>query len=104
MPPEDRHAVYWPRSERQVQRKTLARRPASLDGKTVGFLWDVLFRGDEVFEILKEGLRARFPAIRFVDWQAFGNTHGTDERAVVAAIPAKLALHRVDAIISGMAA
>ena len=101
---EGRFTVYWPRSERQTQRKALARRPASLEGKTVGFLWDVLFRGDEVFAILEEGLRERFPNMRFLDWREFGNTHGSDEREVIGALPARLEALGVDAVVSAMAA
>ena len=65
-------------------------------------LWDYVFRGDEVFEFLEQGLAARFPGVRFVSWREFGNTHGSDEREVVASLPAKLKANGVDAVISGM--
>jgi hypothetical protein len=87
-----------------VKGKRLAARPASLDGKTVAQLWDYLFRGDEAFAILEEGLRERFPGIRFVSWRELGNTHGSDERAVIAALPQRLKELKVDAVISAMAA
>ena len=41
--------------------KPLAPRVDTLEGKTVAQLWDDLFRGDEVFALLEEGLKARFP-------------------------------------------
>ena len=78
--------------------------PPQLDGRTVAQLWDFLFRGDEVFALLEEGLRERFPNVRFVSWREFGNTHGTNEREVVQALPARLRERGVDAVISGMAA
>jgi hypothetical protein len=38
-----------------------------------------------------------------VSWREFGNTHGRDEREVVAALPERLKALGVDAVISGMA-
>jgi hypothetical protein len=98
------YEVYWPRAARQVKRKTFAPRPSTLDGKTVAQLWDFLFRGDEVFALLEEGLRARYPGIRFVSWREFGNTHGNNERAVIRELPQRLRALGADAVVSGMAA
>jgi len=94
--------VLWPRSPRQVKKKALAPRLASLEGKTVAQLWDFLFRGDEVFLALEEGLKARFPGVRFVSWREFGNTHGKDERQILASLPQRMRELGVDAAISGM--
>ena len=96
--------VVWPRSPRQVKHKKLARRLPTLEGKVVAQLWDYLFRGDEVFETLEQGLRERFPDVRFIGWREFGNTHGSDEREVMAALPERLKSLGVDAVISAMAA
>jgi|SRR5690349_3996029 hypothetical protein len=98
------YAVYWPRAARQVKRRPLAARPPSLEGRTVAQLWDFLFRGDEVFALLEEGLEARFPGVRFVSWREFGNIHGSDERAVVKALPERLRELGADAVITGIAA
>jgi hypothetical protein len=97
------YEVLWPRAARQVKRQALAPRLDTLKGKTVAQLWDFIFRGNEVFDALEEGLKARYPDIRFVSWREFGNTHGSDERQVVAAIPQRLKALGVDAVISGMA-
>ena len=40
--------------------------------------------------------------MQFVSYDEFGNTHGGDEREVVAALPAQLKELEVDAVISGM--
>jgi hypothetical protein len=96
------YEVYWPRSQRLSQIRPLARRLDTLAGKKIAFLWDFLFRGDEVFAVLEEELKARFPGMSFVDWREFGNTHGTDERKVVAALPERFQALGVDAAISGM--
>ena len=96
------YQVVWPRSERTVAFKNMAPRHASLAGKKVALLWDNVFRGDEIWEILKPELSARYPGISFVDHDVFGNTHGHDEHEVVAAIPGKLRELGVDAVVSGV--
>ncbi len=96
------YEVMWPRSPRQMQVRPLAKRLATLEGKTVAQVWDYLFRGDEIFEFLEEGLKVRFPGVRFVSWREFGSTAGKDERAVVTALPQRFKELGVDAVISGM--
>jgi hypothetical protein len=96
------YEALWPRTPRQAKVKALAPRLDTLEGKTVAQLWDYVFRGNEVFEVLEQGLKARFPGVRFVSWREFGNTHGHEEREVVAALPGKLKAMGVDAVISGM--
>ena len=97
------YEVYWPRAERQQKRKALAPRLETLEGKTIAQVWDFIFRGDEIFETLEEALKARYPGIRFVSWREFGNTHGKDERKIVAGLPDRMKALGVDAVISGMA-
>lgn len=53
------YEVYWPRTARQVRRKSLAPRLSTLDGKLVAQLWDFLFRGDEVLALLEEGIKGK---------------------------------------------
>jgi hypothetical protein len=94
--------VVWPRSPRTAELVTLAPRPASLEGKRIAFIWDYLFRGDEIFRLLEEGIRGRYPGARFASWREFGNTHGSEEHAVLSALPGRLEELGVDAAISGM--
>ena len=96
------YEALWPRSPRQAKVKALAPRLDTLEGKTVAQVWDHVFRGDEVFEFLEQGLKERYPGVRFVSWREFGNTHGSEEREVVASLPAKFRSMGVDAVISGM--
>jgi hypothetical protein len=96
------YEVVWPRSHRTVGVRPLAPRLATLEGKKVAQLWDFLFRGDEVFSVLEEGMTERFPGIEFVSWREFGNTHGEDELKIMAGLPARLKQMGVDAVISGM--
>lgn len=98
----NQYEALWPRSPRQVGVKPLARRLDTLNGKTVAQLWDYVFRGDEVFALLEEGLKKRYPDIRFVSYKEFGNTHGSDEREVLNALARKFKELKVDAVVSGM--
>jgi hypothetical protein len=97
------YRAVWPRGRKLGEVTDLAPRLAGLEGKTIGELWDDLFRGDEIFPILEEELRRRFPGVRFVRYDAFGSTHGADEQRVLSELPDKLKRYGVDAIISGMA-
>ncbi len=98
-----RYDVLWPRGQRQIGVLSPAPRLDDLNGKTVAQLWDFLFRGDEIFALLEEGLTRRYPDIRFVSWREFGSTHDQDERATLGALQAKFREQQVDAVISGMA-
>ncbi len=98
----DSNAVYWPRGAKTNKAKPLAPRVTSLEGKTVAFLWDYLFRGDEIFPIVQRELSARFPGMRFIGYAEFGSTHGEDEREILASLPERLKTLGVDAVVSGM--
>jgi len=97
------YRAVWPRGARTMHATDVAPRLTSLEGKTIGQLWDDLFRGDEIFPILEEELSLRFPGVRFVRYDTFGSTHGRHEQRVLAELPEMLRRHEVDAVISGMA-
>ncbi len=96
------YEVIWPRSPRGVQHRRTADRLESLDGRRVAFLWDYLFRGDELFPVLADQLRTRFPSVEIVDYEVFGNLHGADEKERVGRLPDDLRNRGVDAVVSGM--
>lgn len=99
---EPTYDVVWPKSPLGVQSRELAPRLETLDGKRVAFLWDYLFRGDELFPVLHDQLVERFPSIEILNYDVFGNTHGGDEREMIAALPSVLQDHGVDAVVSGI--
>lgn len=102
-PSDDGHyAVVWPRSAKTVELTDLAPRLDTLNGKKIAFLWDYLFRGDEIFPVVEKALSARFEGITFVDYETFGTTHGAGEQEVLAGLGAQLRELEVDAVISGM--
>ena len=83
--------------------RPVAPRLETLAGKTIGQLWDDLFRGDEIFPVLETALTERFPGVRFVGYRTFGSTHGAEEHEVLRDLPARMREHGVDAVVSGMA-
>jgi len=99
---EQTYDVVWPRSPRGVQRRRRAARLDSLAGKRVAFLWDYLFRGDELFPVLERELAARIADIEVLGYDVFGNLHGADEKARVGRLPDDLRSRGVDAVVSGM--
>ena len=96
------YEVLWPRSPRQQKVRALAKRPDTLNGKTIAQVWDYLFKGDQIFALLEEGLKHRYPDVKFISWKEFGSSAGKDEREVVAALPKRFKELGVDAVISGM--
>ena len=97
------YEVVWPRGERKLTVRPLAKRLDSLKGKTVAQLWDYLFAGDEVFNVLEEKLRAQFPDVKFISWREFGSTHAVNEKELLASLPQRFKELGVDAAISSMA-
>ena len=96
------HAVYWPRGRTTVSAQPLAPRLDTLEGKTIAFLWDYIFRGDEIFPMIEAQLQQRFPNMRFIGYDEFGSTHGDEERTILQGLPERLKALKVDAVISGM--
>ena len=96
--------AYWPRGARRVTTKQLAPRLDTLEGKRIGFAWDYVFRGDVMFAEIEQQFSERYPGISFVGYDEMGNIHGSNERAVVAALPGRLKALGVDAVIIGVAA
>ena len=78
-------------------------RPAP-GGRRVGFVWDHVFRGDEIFRVVEAELRARDDGLSFVGWPAFGDIHGPDERRVLGELGDRLRAEEVDAVIVGVGA
>ena len=101
---EPRHEVLWPLARRAVEDRPLAPRLPDLNGKTVCELWDVIFRGETIYPLVRDYIKARFPRVKFVGYEAFGNFHGAREREVVATLPEKLRAHKADAAIVGIGA
>lgn len=75
-----------------------------LSGATICELWDRVFEGDRMYAIIEDELRRRFPGIRFVSYDEFGNTHQAEESAVLDRLADRLRGHGCDAVISAVGA
>jgi hypothetical protein len=94
--------VVWPQSPQGIQKQRRASRIDTLAGKRVAFLWDYVFRGDELFPVLTQELASRFDDIEIIGYETFGNLHGADEKERVGRLPDDLRSRGVDAVVSGM--
>jgi hypothetical protein len=101
---EPRYEVVWPLGRPAFEDRALTARVPDLNQAVVGELWDYLFRGEEIFPILRERLKARYPGIRFVTYHVFGNVHGPRQRELVARVPQLLREHGVTAVVSAIGA
>ena len=97
--------VVSPAGGEVVSQKQLAPRLHDLNGKTVGEIWNGVFKGNETFPVIRELLQQRFPGLKIVPYTEFPFRHGGDnptqqkEHAQHLAVLAKE--KGCDAIISG---
>lgn len=98
-------SVISPAGSESVKPSTLAKRPASLDGLTIGEVWNQDFKGDIMFPIYRELLRERFPGVKIVPFNEFpvASLKGTPkfQREVLDQITAKARAAGCDALITG---
>ena len=101
---EPNYDVLWPLGRRAVKDTAAAQRLPDLNDKTVCELWDEIFRGETIYPLVREYIKARFPRVKFVGHEAVGNFHGVHEHQITATIPEKLRTHGADAVIVGIGA
>lgn len=98
-------SVLWPLARRAAKARSLAPRLPDLNGRTIAELWDVIFRGETIYPLVREYIRARYPKVKFVDYTRFGNFYGArEEQNIVERLPQKLREHGADAAIVGIGA
>jgi hypothetical protein len=66
--PEPRYEVVWPLGKSHWDKRALSPGIGDLNGKTIGEVWDRVFRGEEIFPAIREALKKRFPCIRNRCW------------------------------------
>ena len=85
-----------------------AGRLESLDGKTIGEVWNGVFKGDLTFPIIREQLRQKYPSLRIIPYTEFPHTAGSDnpthQRERARELAALAREKGCDAVISGMGA
>src|SRR3989441_13191127 len=102
--PEPVYDVVWPLAPSAAPAGSLAARSADLSGKTVGELWDYLFKGEEMFPLIRKALETRYPGIRFVEFETFGSIQGRNEKELATTLPGLMRRHGCDAVISAVGA
>ncbi|MDO8530934.1 MAG: hypothetical protein Q7T26_02010 [Dehalococcoidia bacterium] len=98
------YEVVWPLGKAASEAIALRPPVSDLGGKTVGEMWDWLFKGDEMFAHIRRRIQERYRGTRFVDYKTFGNIHGRTEREVIAALPGLLREQGCEVVISGVGA
>lgn len=89
--------VVHPVSRRPVVARTSNADLSSLTGKKIALVWDYLFRGDDVFRLVKERFQAERPGVEFVDHEVFGDIHSHEE--LLDQLPGRLEEMGVDGTI-----
>ena len=54
----------------------------------------MIFRGETIYPLVREYIKARFPGVKFVGYEEFGNFHGAREHEVVRHDPGQAARAR----------
>ena len=97
------YEVVHPLGRRIRKTRTRTARRSTLDGATIGELSNHKFDSEFTFEVIEREIRKRFPTVKFVSHEQFGDTYGAQETEVIRGLPGKLADYRCDFVISGNA-
>jgi hypothetical protein len=89
--------VVHPVSRRPAVVRTSSADLAGLAGKKIALVWDYVFKGDDVFRLVKERFRAERSGVEFVDYEVFGDIHGHDD--LLERLPSRLEEMGVDGTI-----
>lgn len=95
------YEVVYPLGRLTQQVKRLTSRLNTLDGITICELSNHKFSSELTFAVVEESLLKRYPDMKFISYEEFGNTYGRQESEVIKALPEKLKKYGCDAVISG---
>jgi len=100
------YEVVSPLGEPVMTRIAMAPRLDTLEGKTIGEIWNGGFRGDESFPMIERMLRERFPTVKLIPYSEFplatvGSFHPEKKEATLDTLRAKLKEAGCDAVITG---
>ena len=77
----DRYEVVSPAGVDSVKRVSAAPRLETLNGTTIGEVWNGVFKGDVTFPIVRKLLKARYPDLQIVAYTEFPHAPGSDNPA-----------------------
>jgi hypothetical protein len=99
---EEKYRVVYPLGVQATSEKNVAASLPDLNGKTIAELWNYAFRGDETFPIIEKKIREKYPDVRFVSYEEFGNFHDpSQEGKIMGELPSRLKKFKCDAVIAG---
>ena len=102
---DDKIAVISPLGSETIDGRAGAARLDTLNGKTIGEMWNGDFKGNFTFPAIRKALLERYPEVTFVPFETFpySTIRGTaaHQREVDAHMLALAQQHGVDAVISG---
>src|SRR5580693_5286550 len=97
------YEVAWPLGRSTVHEIDAKPRVCDLSKATIGHLSHYGFRHDEMRPVIEEAMKERYPGIRFVGPEEFGNIHGPRHgKDALPVLPDKLKQYGVDAVITGV--
>ena len=101
----ERLEVISPLGGEVARMQSITARLPTLNGRTVGEIWNGVFKGDQTFPAMRALLKRRFPDLRIIPYTEFPHLHGGDSpgyQKEFARQVAALAKERgCDAVISG---
>jgi len=59
-----------------IKRKSIAPRLDNLDGKTIGEIWNGVYKGNDSFPALRKLLRQRYPNVKIIPYTEFPSNYG----------------------------
>jgi hypothetical protein len=77
----ERLSVVSPAGLESIEVKNAAQRLGDLNGKTVGEIWNGVFKGDITFPLIRKQLLARFPRLKIIPYTEFPHLPGNDHPA-----------------------
>ena len=95
------YEVVYPLGRLTQSEKPVARRLNTLNGMTIGELSNHKFGSVLTFAVIEKVLSKRYPDIKFISHDKFGDTYGTEESDDIKALPDRLRQYECDAVISG---
>jgi hypothetical protein len=103
---EGAYEVVSPLGNPVVNRIAMAPRLDTLEGKTIGEIWNGGFRGDESFPIIEKMLRERYPTVKLIPHTEFplvsiASFHPEKKKKTLEDLRAKMKEKGCDAVIIG---
>src|SRR6266567_846016 len=97
------YEVTWPLGRSMVKEIEAKPRISDLSKATIGHLSHYGFRHNEMLPIIEQVMQERYPGIKFVGPEEFGNIHGPRHgKDALPVLPDKLKEYGIDAVITGI--